>query len=925
MSLPRKLNGAQLQEQDELAPSKDFASLSGSKRRRLNTYGSSPASGTRCDSIKRKHGGLSRKNQKENLPGEDEKDELADDSNNDEEMNSYNGKNYREAEDWEAEDWESEKATKSRGTILERLGPSVPSEMTPKKIPKSAKAVSQKGSTKSKLDRAIAAPVDNDIWEVPESPPNGCHGRSSNSTAECAKALLVPAAESSPHKRSFGLGRARKSDILKQAKILSKRAVREKMIAGREDGVSEEEEEEEEEDEEDEELAATPSRKHGVRARLEDDLADEPVPPSTQASARKKRGRPSKMQLLEMGQPTEVRKSILTPVKQRSKRGRKSVAFDAGDEIDLGIKDLSECAKTTKTELLKKQTPKPEEPPVEEKISSEDEELMHETDEAVHYEVESGKKAETDDIDNDMCAICSELHSRKKNPIIFCDGCDLAVHQKCYQVAKIPSGDWFCRDCQPEAGDGILLAQPEKTTPVTSPKIPYIDGIDDHLRHLQRILLDRLSGQKRIKLRGHEEEMQKVHQVVEQTVLAGEGNSMLVIGARGCGKTTLVESVISELSKDHRDNFHVVRLNGFIHTDDKLALKDTWRQLGREMELEDDVAGKISNYSDTLASLLALLSHPSEISESQPEQIAKSVIFILDEFDLFTTHPRQTLLYNLFDIAQARKAPIVVLGLTTRVDVVESLEKRVKSRFSHRYVHLSLPRSLPAFWNICKRGLMLDSDELDAQSLGSAASGQEEFVSFWQSMIEDLYSKDTLFRHHIQSEFYRSKSVPAFFTSCIIPIANLSHGNLPLTGKPFAKFFSAPDSKLQILAELSELELALLIAAARLDIILDTDTCNFAMAYDEYSSLTSRYKIQTSSSGVAALGVSAKVWSRDVALGAWERLAEYGILVPTAICGGGGRDVGVGGRMWKIDVGLEEISGSVECLSGVMAKWCREI
>jgi origin recognition complex subunit 4 len=52
-------------------------------------------------------------------------------------------------------------------------------------------------------------------------------------------------------------------------------------------------------------------------------------------------------------------------------------------------------------------------------------------------------------------------------------------------------------------------------------------------------VLNKITGQKRIKLCGHDEEMQKVHQVVEQTVLAGEGNSMLVIGARGCGKTTV--------------------------------------------------------------------------------------------------------------------------------------------------------------------------------------------------------------------------------------------------------------------------------------------------------------------------------------------------------------------------------------------------
>jgi origin recognition complex subunit 4 len=146
--------------------------------------------------------------------------------------------------------------------------------------------------------------------------------------------------------------------------------------------------------------------------------------------------------------------------------------------------------------------------------------------------------------------------------------------------------------------------------------------------------------------------------------------------------------------------------------------------------------GQTTNAADTLASLLALLSHPSEISEDRADETAKSVIFILDEFDLFTTHPRQTLLYNLFDIAQARKAPIVVLGITTRVDVVEALEKRVKSRFSHRYVHLSLPRSLPAFWDICKEGLTAETEELDAAGCNIAADGQVEFLAFWQSMIE---------------------------------------------------------------------------------------------------------------------------------------------------------------------------------------------
>ena len=100
------------------------------------------------------------------------------------------------------------------------------------------------------------------------------------------------------------------------------------------------------------------------------------------------------------------------------------------------------------------------------------------------------------------------------------------------------------------------------------------------------------------------------------------------------------------------------------------------------------------------------------------------------------------------------------------------------------------------------------------------------------------------------------------------------------------------------------------------------------MAYDEYCNLTTSHKIQASSSGIAALGAGAKVWGREVAIGAWERLIEVELLLP-ANTGGNGVTAGGGGveregRMWRVDVGLEEIPGAVE-LSAVMGKWCREI
>jgi origin recognition complex subunit 4 len=258
------------------------------------------------------------------------------------------------------------------------------------------------------------------------------------------------------------------------------------------------------------------------------------------------------------------------------------------------------------------------------------------------------------------------------------------------------------------------------------------------------IVLQKLCQRRPVPLTGLEDEYAKVYKLVEATVVAGEGNSMLVIGARGTGKTALVDNVLATLSKSERDNFHTIRLNGFVQTDDKLALREIWRQLGREMEIDEE-GGK--SYADTLIMLLAILSHPEEISGQTGDQVAKSVIFVLEEFDLFATHARQTLLYNLLDIAQSRKAPIAILGLTTKFDVTESLEKRVKSRFSHRYVHLPLPKSLGSFHDICKAACSIEPSELTFEEKALVAGERKSskpnskrdstnFLDIWNSAVE---------------------------------------------------------------------------------------------------------------------------------------------------------------------------------------------
>ena len=492
---------------------------------------------------------------------------------------------------------------------------------------------------------------------------------------------------------------------------------------------------------------------------------------------------------------------------------------------------------------------------------------------------------------------------------------------------------------------------------------------------LKSHILRNVTGRRRFRLLPHlAEEYQKVHQLLSQTVLAGEGNSMLVIGSRGSGKSTLVESAISDFGRSNKDDFHVVRLNGFIQTDDRLALREIWRQLGRELDSEQEDAAVRSNYADTLTSLLALLSHqedPQDNGIDEKPEIAKSVIFVIDEFDLFASHPRQTLLYNLFDVAQSyRNAPVAVLGLTTKINVIDNLEKRVKSRFGQRYVHLPLPKSLQIFKDICLEALTYHP-QLPSRSENPAESVPPTMVEKWNAYARALLDHAPLLPQLLHT--YHTTKQPTYFqTSHLLPIisaltpssltspfsylpspqsaptpsmsteasAATAETSIPIT--PLAP----PDSCLHLLPSLSILQLALLVASARLDFILDTDLVSFESAYAEYLSLVSKAKVHAAASTTLTItaaagtaGGAGRVWSRDVALKQWEGLGRMGLILPAASGSGGSSFLSASASaagLWRVDVGLDELGAWLEgegkrggavsaAAAALLAKWCREV
>ncbi|XP_048455526.1 origin recognition complex subunit 4 isoform X4 [Rhincodon typus] len=211
---------------------------------------------------------------------------------------------------------------------------------------------------------------------------------------------------------------------------------------------------------------------------------------------------------------------------------------------------------------------------------------------------------------------------------------------------------------------------------------------------------------------GLEAQYKNLMDLLKQTAVQGESNSVLIVGPRGVGKTMLLKSVLNELMemKYVKENLLQVHLNG-------------------------------------------------NRSNSRP------VLFVLDEFDLFAHHKNQTLLYNLLDVAQSAQTPVAVVGLTCRLDVLELLEKRVKSRFSHRQIHLLNAFGFKQYVEMFQQQLILPKEFPDGRFA-------QEWNQNIQCLCKDKMVEDILQKHFNSSKDFRSLHMLLMLTLSHVTVSN---------------------------------------------------------------------------------------------------------------------------------------------------------
>lgn len=436
-------------------------------------------------------------------------------------------------------------------------------------------------------------------------------------------------------------------------------------------------------------------------------------------------------------------------------------------------------------------------------------------------------------------------------------------------------------------------------------------GLEAQLSALKKEILMKLHGKSYTNPYEIDEKVDEIYNMIESTVKRGDKHSCLIFGARNSGKTCSFNAAVrrlrSELSQnsDVVKDFIVIRVNGLCHNTDQEAVRAIAEQLDSEIsriynvnlrELDAKELLSRKSITNTFANILQVLDKDIVLADGESAKISHPLIFCIDEVDVYANQNRQTLLYNLFDLVENSRTPICVLCFTSKFTVKELLEKRVRSRFSQRSLHF---RKLPLdkFLNVAKKLLQVDEP-------------QNELEVEWNDKINSLVETNTKVRRMLIHNHLSTNNIKEFQNSCVFPVASLTSG--VLKDQEFGRYL---DNQFQatyvkMINSLSDLELYLLVSAARVITKTEMSWVNLNIVYEEYSSqLDARGREVGSRTGFGAVATTGfKRWSKESCKSCWEALIQMGILTMPGQWGrADSSNSPFETRMWQVELTLDEL------------------
>jgi len=240
-----------------------------------------------------------------------------------------------------------------------------------------------------------------------------------------------------------------------------------------------------------------------------------------------------------------------------------------------------------------------------------------------------------------------------------------------------------------------------------------------------------------------------VKKSVDSDGQVSESSSVLLLGEASSGKTHAVEYCIAKM-KEVNPSVAVLRAHGRYYASDVECVRHLAQQVAGQMVSAPRCNSSFEQGMDWLRQVLV-----------ESFQHASAAVIVLDRFEHFCSRARQTLLYNLFDIAQDLGVCLSIIGMSEKLDVMGMLEKRIKSRFSMRHLHAFRPANMEELIKVMMIKVRLPAD----------AEFKAPFVKEFHQHVESaLRLRSTQWHEHLEAG-----QPPLWFLWKCLPIKALLH------------------------------------------------------------------------------------------------------------------------------------------------------
>eukprot|EP00375_Theileria_parva_P002290 XP_764968.1 hypothetical protein [Theileria parva strain Muguga] len=189
------------------------------------------------------------------------------------------------------------------------------------------------------------------------------------------------------------------------------------------------------------------------------------------------------------------------------------------------------------------------------------------------------------------------------------------------------------------------------------------------------------------------DKIQHLSEIIQRAVETCENLIILVRGQPSSGKTYLVRRALSTVLSSKKlinQSTHVIELYAYDHVDDIKCMKELLNRLERVLGSNTGAEKHmlVSNIRARILHALKLLRRSNVY-----------VIIVIDGFEIFTkgnydcsstvgsVSRRQGLLYFLSDSMQTKGTAFSIIFVTSDLNCIDRMEKRVKSRFVYEPVY----------------------------------------------------------------------------------------------------------------------------------------------------------------------------------------------------------------------------------------------